>query len=78
MLKILSAIATAALIAGAIVAFIGTSETVDAGTPEAAQTANRLVNEAGSTCINRGWPYFDHGCPHGEARPVRLVTTDRI
>jgi hypothetical protein len=78
MLKVLSAMAAAALIAGAIVAFLGTSEAVNAGTPDAAVKADRLATAPAPACINRGWPYFDQGCRTGQAHPVRLVTTDRF
>jgi hypothetical protein len=78
MLKVVSAIAAAALIAGAMVAFLGTSEAVNAGIPDAALRADRLVTEQAPACLNRGWPYVDRGCEHRDTPHVRLVTTDRI
>jgi hypothetical protein len=78
MLKVISAVAAAALIAGGIVAFLGTSATVNAGTPDAAVRGDVLATEAAPGCVNRGWPYFDHGCRSRDARTVRLVTTDRF
>jgi hypothetical protein len=82
MLKIFSAIAAAALIAGAIVAFPGSSDTVNAGTPEAARKVDRLITEAAPACTQRGWPYYNLGCPQkpdgSPVRPVRLISTDRL
>jgi hypothetical protein len=75
MLKIMSAMAAAALIAGGIVAFLGTGAAVNAGTAEAVH--DRRATGVPPVCVNRGWPYFDRGC-RAEAHPVRLVTTDRI
>jgi hypothetical protein len=82
MLKIFSAIAAAALIAGAIVAFPGSSNTVSASTPEAARNGDPLITDAASACTQRGWPYYNLGCrlqrDSSPIRPVRLVSTDRL
>jgi hypothetical protein len=42
------------------------------------------VRPHGAACSERAWPYFEASClrntnsPIRQARPVRLVTTDRL
>ena len=82
LIKILATIAGGALLAGAIVLLPGM--TVD---PAAAALAygksDRLdAGSYGSACSERGWPYYEPACirraASAEAKPVRVVTTDRL
>jgi hypothetical protein len=84
MLKTVSAIAGAALIAAAFVTFPSLSPQVEARSVVAGAKADRadtrpLANE----CSLRAWPYFESAClrdarnAYGEARPVRFVSWDR-
>ena len=68
MLKTVTAIAFAALVAGAITGF----PVVD---PVSATSTAGVEQIAAPTCPNRGWPYRD--CTEGAAS-VRLITTDRL
>ncbi|MBV9558490.1 MAG: hypothetical protein JO254_15590 [Pseudolabrys sp.] len=67
MLKTLSAITFAAVVAGAITGFPGIDQV------SATSTAG-VEQIAAPTCPNRGWPYRD--CVEGTS--VRLITTDRL
>jgi hypothetical protein len=80
MLKTVSAIAAAAVVAAAFVTFPSLSPQVEARSVVQGAKADRadtrpLANE----CSRRGWPYFEAAClrdarnAYGEARPVRLV-----
>jgi hypothetical protein len=76
-----SALAVAAFLAGAATILPGFSPSVSASTPVAAQKTDKLAT---ADCFRAGWPYYraeclkDHGQNAGIARPVRLVTTDRL
>jgi hypothetical protein len=91
--RALSAVAAAALGAALMMALPGFSPAVEAGTPVTStsalsvttiktdRTADRpLVGE----CAEQAWPYYGAGClrdrsqASGQARAVRLVTTDRL
>lgn len=86
MLKISTALAIAALIAGLIVAVPGLSGDVAASTsPTALAKGDRLdARTFGASCSTRGWPYFETQClrdpmnPTRDARAVRIVTADRL
>jgi hypothetical protein len=80
MFKTFSAIAAAAVIAGAITFLLPGFGSVNASTPQSVKT-----DRADSVdCERQGWPYYQHGCIHdesrnaGRAKQVRLITTDRI
>lgn len=80
-----SALAAAALIAGAITLLPGMSQNVIAGTqPSIAKTDRLDYRPLGSECSQRGWPYFENGClrdpsdRRGFAKEVRIVTPDRV
>jgi hypothetical protein len=60
------------------------SPEVEARTPEAAIKGDRLdIRPIGMACAEQAWPYFEAKClrdrtrPGGEARTVRVVSTDR-
>jgi hypothetical protein len=63
MLKTLSAIATAAVIAAAIAVIPGFATQVDASTPIAMVKADRLdIRPIGKDCSQKAWPYFENNC----------------
>jgi hypothetical protein len=83
--KILSAIAAAALGAAVVMVLPGFSPSVEAGTTKPAIQADRLDNQPlGRDCTQQAWPYYAPDClrdrtqASGEARVVRLVSTDRL
>jgi hypothetical protein len=82
-----SAVFAVVLSAAAAGLIVSTSfaERVEARTPVAASKGDRLdVGQIGPACSRRAWPYYetrclrDHSQNAGRARPVRLVTTDRL
>jgi len=83
MLKAISAVAAAAVVAAAFVTFLSFSAQVEAGVPNVRndRADARLI---GGDCSERAWPYFEAGClrdmrnPYGQARPARVVSTDRL
>jgi hypothetical protein len=82
MLKITAAIATATILAGAFVAVPGLTS-LEAHTP--GPKSDRLdTKTVVAACSQRGWPYYEASClrnmttPRRNARPVRIVTTDRL
>ena len=83
--RILSAIAAAAFGAALMMALPGFSPAVEAGTSDPIVKTDRhdarpLANE----CTEQAWPYYGANCLRdrsqatGQARIVRLVTTDRL
>jgi hypothetical protein len=83
--RILSAVAAATLGAAIVMALPGFSPAVEAGTSAPMIKTDRLdYRPLGSACTERAWPYYganclrDRGQPAGQARVVRLVTTDRL
>ena len=83
--RTLSAIAAAALGAAVVMALPGFSPTVEAGTSAPMVKTDRLdYRPLGSECTERAWPYYGANCLRdrtqvaGQARTVRLVTTDRL
>ncbi len=84
MIKSVYAIA-AALIAAAIVALPSLSPQVQARAPALGAKGDRVDGRPlGTACSRREWPYFEAAClrdaknPFGEARQVRMVSTDRL
>jgi hypothetical protein len=77
MLKIISAIISAAVIAAALVMVPGLSQSVDAKT--AKHKGDRLdLALRTANCRQMVWPYYDQSCRKDVVRPVRRVTTDRM
>ena len=84
MIKLVAAISAAALLAGLTVTTIpGLSSNVEAHM--LAPKGDRLdLKTYGSGCSARAWPHFETTClrdiasPTRTARPVRIVTTDRL
>jgi hypothetical protein len=83
--RVLSAIAAAALGAAVMMAMPGFSPQVEAGIANTAVKTDRFdYRSSGPECTQQAWPYYRSDCLHdrtqaaGEARVVRLVTTDRL
>jgi hypothetical protein len=83
MIKTFTTIAAAAVMAALITAW--PAPRVEAFTPSTG-TLPSVENAASATaCTHRAWPYYGQGCAtdfdarwRGEARKVRIVTTDRL
>ena len=83
--RVLSAVAAAALGAAVMMALPGFSPAVEAGTTDPMVKTDRLdYRPLGTECTERAWPYYGANCLRdrsqvaGQARMVRLVTTDRL
>jgi hypothetical protein len=83
--RILSAVAAAAFGAAVMMALPGFSPAVEAGTSDPMVKTDRLdFRPLGTECTERAWPYYGANCLRdgtqtaGQARAVRLVTTDRL
>jgi hypothetical protein len=77
MLKMVSAIIAAAVIAAALVMVPGLSQSADAKT--AKHKGDRLdLALRTANCQQMAWPYYDQSCRKNVVRPVRRVTTDRL
>jgi hypothetical protein len=83
--RIISAIAAAALGAAVVMALPGFSPAVEAGTSDPIVKTDRLdARPLGTDCTQQAWPYYGANCLRdrsqaaGQARVVRLVTTDRL
>ena len=83
--RVLSAVAAAAFGAALMMALPGFSPAVEAGTTDPMVKTDRLdYRPLGTECTERAWPYYGTNCLRdrtqvsGQARTVRLVTTDRL
>jgi len=87
MIKALSAIAFAALIATALTILPGFAPTVEASVPQALAKGDRLdIRPVGKDCSQQAWPNFEASClrvvgskstAKSMIREARLVTADR-
>jgi hypothetical protein len=83
MIKALSAIAFAALIATALTILPGFAPTVEASVPQALAKGDRLdIRTVGKDCSQNAWPNFEATCLRAAGsksliREARLVTADR-
>jgi hypothetical protein len=82
MIKALSAIAVAALVAAALTVLPGFAPQVEASVPQALAKADRL-DIHGPGCSQQAWPNFEASCLRSAAtkmlvRQARLVSADRI
>jgi hypothetical protein len=87
MIKALSAIAFAALIATALTILPGFAPTVEASVPQALAKGDRLdIRPVGKDCSQQAWPNFEASCLRAAGaklnapsmiREARLVTADR-
>ena len=83
--KTLFALAAVALGVAAVLAFPGFSPEVEASAPAHVVKADRLdYRPIGKACTQQAWPYYEIKCLRdraqvaGEARTLRLITTDRL
>ncbi|HEX4410593.1 MAG TPA: hypothetical protein VH206_17615 [Xanthobacteraceae bacterium] len=85
MIKTVSAIAVAAIVAAGFVAFPGLSPEVEAGATTVGTKADRAdIRPLGVDCAQKAWPHFDAAClrdarnPMVSPREVRFVSADRV
>jgi hypothetical protein len=83
--KVIPAVAAAALGAAATLALPGFSPDADASTPPRVVKSDRLdFRPTGQDCSPQAWPYYETHCLRDrtrfarQARPVRVISTDRI
>lgn len=82
MLKTVSLIAAAAVLAGAAILLPAMTPEAAAVAPVAAAKSDRADHPA--SCERQGWPYYEANCLRDESRnagrvpQVRIVTTDRV
>ena len=81
----ISAIAVAALIAGAVTILTSFSDKVVASAPIHSGKGDRLdIRPLGTKCSQQAWPYFEANCLRdkraamGKVQPARIVTADRL
>lgn len=83
MIKAISAIAFAALVATALTILPGFAPTVEASVPQALAKGDRLdIRTVGKDCSQQAWPNFEASClralgTKSMIREARLVTADR-
>jgi hypothetical protein len=83
MIKALSAITVAALVAAGLTFLPGFAPTVEASVPRALAKGDRLdIRVIGKDCSQQAWPNFEASCMRragskANVREVRLVTADR-
>jgi hypothetical protein len=83
MIKALSAIVAAALIATALTVLPGFAPRVEASVPQALAKADRLdLHTVGKDCSQQAWPNFEASCLRATGskstiQEARLVTADR-
>ena len=87
MIKALSAVASAALIATALTILPGFAPSVEASVPQALAKSDRLdIRPVGKDCSQQAWPNFEASCLRvagskstapSMIREARLVTADR-
>ena len=83
MIKALTAIAFAALIATALTILPGFAPSVEASVPQALAKGDRLdIRTVGKDCSQQAWPNFEASCLRAAGsksliREARLVTADR-
>ena len=83
MIKALSAVAIAALVAAALAILPGFAPEVEASVPHALAKGDRLdIRPVGHDCSQQAWPHFEASClwvagSKTAIREARLVTADR-
>ena len=85
MIKTVTAVAVAAIIAGCLVVLPSLSPSVEASSPVPGAKGDRAdMRPLGVDCSQKAWPYFESAClrdarhPLVQVREVRVVTTDRM
>ena len=83
MIKALSAVAAAAVVAATLAILPGFAPQVEASVPQALAKSDRLdVRAIGRDCSEQAWPNFEAACLRAavtktSVRQARLVTADR-
>ena len=85
MIKAVSAVAVAALVAGALAVLPGFAPEVEASVPHVLAKGDRLdIHPIGPNCSQQAWPNFEISCLRlacsnapAPVRQARLVTADR-
>jgi hypothetical protein len=83
MIKAISAVAIAALVAATLTVLPGFAPQVEASVPQALAKADRLdIHTVGAGCSQKAWPNFEASCLRVAGsktmiRQARLVTADR-
>ena len=82
--RTVSAVAAAAIIAGAITILSGHDKVV-ASAPLHSGKGDRIdIRTAGPNCSEQAWPYYEVDCikdrrhPMSQAKPTRIITVDRV
>jgi hypothetical protein len=85
MIKTMSAITAAAVVAACFVMFPSLSPQVEASAPVVGAKGDRAdIRPVGIDCGQKAWPYFDAACEHDARRPliqprdVRFISADRL
>jgi hypothetical protein len=83
--RTVSAVAAAAIIAGAITVLHGANDKVVASAPLHGGKGDRIdIRATGLNCSEQAWPYYEASCvkdrrhPMSQAKPARTVTVDRV
>jgi hypothetical protein len=83
MIKALSAVTVAALIAAAVTILPSFAPPVEASSPQPLAKSDRLpIRSVSAACAGQNWPNIDASClrrsnSKATIQPVRVVTTDR-
>jgi len=85
MIKTVSAVAIAAIVAAWFVAFPSLSPQVEASSPLPGAKSDRAdIRPLGTDCGQNAWPYFEAACTRDARNPliaprdVRIVSADRL
>jgi hypothetical protein len=84
MLKAISAVAAAAIVAGSVVLFPGLSPRVEASSAPMVKADRADAAPLTTACSQRTWPYIEAAClrdarnPQSEAHEVRFIALDRL
>lgn len=84
MYKIMAIVAAFALVGAGAIVSLGWTEPVQAHTVASGKGDRLDAKPFGAACSQTSWPYYETSClrstvtPTRDARPVRLVTTDRL
>ncbi len=82
--RAIAALTFVAVLAAALTVLPGASEKVSASAPLNSGKGDRLdIRPTSPACSEQSWPYFEASCvkdrrqPMSQAKPARIVTTDR-
>ena len=84
-IRVVSALAVVAAVAGTIIVLHGASESVSANAPLNTGKGDRLdIRAIGPQCSQQAWPYYEAACVKdrrqamSQAKPARIVAPDRV